>query len=380
MATPPLPHLTLSQTSPGIYETRWTLPADIPPGAYELVAVETLHGTRLAATPPGVLIVLPAVVPPGRPPAPPPPGPPRPAPTPPAAPGPPPAPALLPGHDFGWADPRLTTVQTPLWVTPDDTLIVGVRTSLAGQVLAVTARIWQPNGQPVQSQQLFRPTANRSVQTTSLRLNYGYMTAAQVVVTSAGQSPQRGQCFVSLRLAFGSVSNPLTQQLLGMDYITGQKPVGWPGGRVLDTVEFPGWGFQFQIGVPPAGADFNTSVPFATRWRVRGVSGRLVTSAVAGTRTVGLQTQGLFTMTIRVIGTLNQGPGATIDYMWIPGLNIATKTDATGVDDFIAPDLVINDGTLLGSKTVGLLAGDQWSNTLAWVEEILEDTSGGVAG
>ncbi len=376
----PLPPLTLTQTSPGIYETRWTLPADIPPGTYELVAVEILGGFRLGATPPGALIILPAVVPPGRPPAPPLPGPPRPAPTPPPAPGPPPAPVRRPGVDFGWADPRETLVQTPLWVTPDDTLIVGARTSLAGQVLAVTARIWQPNGAVVQAQQLFRPTADRTVQTTSLRLSYGYMTTAQVVVTSAGQSPQRGQCFVSLRLAFGSMTTPLTQQLLGMDYITGQKPIGWPGGRVLDTVEFPGWGFQQQGGAVPAGADFNFTVPFATRWRVRGMSARLVTSAVPGNRTVGAQTIGLFLMTVRIIGTVNQLASQTIDYQWIPGLNIATKTDATGIDDFIPADLVINDGTTIGSKTVGLLAGDQWSQMKLWVEEILEDTTGGVVG
>ncbi len=377
MATPP--SLTLSQTSPGLYETRWTLPADLTPGTYEVTAHETLEGSRLAATPSAVLIVLPAIAGRAAPPAP------APAPRPqpprePAAPAAPPARERIPGLDFGWSDPRLTTVQTPLWVTPDDTLIVGVRTGLAAQVLAVSARLWQPNGEPVQAQQNFKPPTDRSIHTFSLRLAYGYLLAAQVVALTTGQSPQRGQTFVSIRLARGSTTMPLTQQLLGMDYLTGQKPVGWPGGRVLDTVEFPGWGFQFQGGAVPAGADFNTSVPFATRWRVRGVSATLTTSAVAGNRFVGLQTQGLFTMTIRVIGTVAQLASQVISYMWIPGLNIATKSDATGIDDFIPPDLVINDGTLLGTKTVGLLAGDQWSNILFWVEEILEDTTGGVAG
>lgn len=376
--TTPLP-LHLSEIAPGVYRTDWLVPDDASPATYDLTAVEVVRGFRLATTPSAPLVILPAL--PAAPPAPP-----RPPGRPPAPPGPPTITPLevpevlrarVPGRDYGWADPRETVVQTPLWVDQDDSVIVSVRTSLAGQILAITAREWQPNGEPIQAQTVIAPPADRSVHFFILGLTRGYLTSAQVIVTSAGQSPQRGECFVALRLARGSTTKQLTQQLLGMDYLTGMKAVGWPGGRVLDSVEFPGWLKQLIGGAVPAGADFNFVVPFSTRWRVRGMLAKLVTSGTVANRVVGQQVLLQGATPMRLIGTFTQTATQTLTYFWLPGLNASGKTDATGVDDFLTGDLVIHDGDFIGSKTIGLQAGDQWSGMQLVVEEVLEDTTGG---
>src|SRR5258708_7097757 len=49
------PDLFLLETSAGVYEARWTVPADVDAGRYDVVATLTVGGIRLAATPPAAL-------------------------------------------------------------------------------------------------------------------------------------------------------------------------------------------------------------------------------------------------------------------------------------------------------------------------------------
>src|SRR5712692_7877620 len=47
--------LFLLEISAGVYEARWTVPADVDAGRYDVVATLMVGGIRLAATPPAAL-------------------------------------------------------------------------------------------------------------------------------------------------------------------------------------------------------------------------------------------------------------------------------------------------------------------------------------
>src|SRR5712692_1440616 len=87
----------------------------------------------------------------------------------------------------------------PLWVTPDDLLIVGHRSSVAGLTLRLGGVIWHPDGTQHELNTNILPTSDRSLNFTSIPLHYGYLVHASVGV--AVGTPKRGQVLVSLQVA-----------------------------------------------------------------------------------------------------------------------------------------------------------------------------------
>ncbi len=368
MATPP--RLQLTETSPGYYEIRWTLPDDIDPGTYQVTGSEVVSGLQLAATPSAQLTVLstgaPALVP-APPPSPPPPEAPPPAegPTPPGPRG------RVPGLDYGWRDPRLAAIENQYWTTPDDILILGVRNRVVGVSVTFTARVWDPDGHLAASAVTITPPSDGSVTYYSMPLAYGYLVAAAAVL-SAG-TVRLGQCLVSLRIGRPPLSNFLTYWYLGQDYLTAQKAVFWPPGRVVDGGTFPGRVYTVIGSAPGAGSDFQFTVPANTRWLIRNVAANLTTSAVAANRTPDLQLTLSGGAPLRLAGTQVTPANTSQFYYWAPGLPVAGVTNVNQSDQWIPPDLVLNAGTTIGPVTVNMQGGDSWGTPVLWVEEVIED-------
>jgi len=301
--------IPLTETSPGVYETWFNLPADLQPGIYDLVGCLTVGGGTLAVQPPAVLIVL-AAPPAGLVPLPPPgiaagaappvaiappaevpitTGPPPPLAAPPptvtvqelqAQPG--AFPAAPGGTDGLPSSPSWAAIATrsvpagELWVTPDDMIVVGVRSSLAGVALTLAARLWGPDGQFAGGSTIIRPPGDRSLNFYVMPLSYGYLIQAAVLPTAG--NPARGQTLVSVGLARGPVASFLRYAILAQDYVTDTNPVGWPPGGVVPGTSRPGYTADLKFAT---GAQ---AVPTGARWQVQWVQGNIVTSATVKTR------------------------------------------------------------------------------------------------
>lgn len=303
--------LPLTETSPGVYETWWSVPADLAAGVYNLVGCLTIGGAPKAVTPPAVLLVLGPLPPPptapalgaaAPPPAPgaAPPSPPAPGAPPPPPPAPPPteapptitqvqlvpqAPAYpaAPGGDSTlpqaptWAStPTRAVPAGELWVTPDDFLVLGVRNSLANVALTLSVRMWGADGQFTGGSVTVTPPSDRSLNYYTMPLAYGYI--CEVAVVASTGTPQRGRTLAQVLLARGPKTAFTTYAILCQDYITSFTKVGWPPGQIIPGTSRPGYTnfVQFATGAQ--------TIPTGARWILQWVQGGIITSGAAKNR------------------------------------------------------------------------------------------------
>ncbi len=262
----------------------------------------------------------------------------------------------------------------PLWVTPDDLLIVGHRSSVAGLTLRLGGLIWRPNGEQHELNYNILPTSDRSLNFFSTPLAHGYLvTVAMGVAVGA---PKRGQCLVSLQIARPPASGFRTRWFLGQDYLTSQDSVYWPGGRNLPGVEGPGVPLSVNVGAPGAGSDWSQIVPANTRWLIHGVRATLATSATAATRIPMLRINDpLIQGDLRVLPSNSQIASLTQTWYWVPGYpSIGQSLAAQNVNAVGLPfPLVVNATWAIQVTTAGLQVGDAWAAIQLFVEELIED-------
>lgn len=372
------PRLQLTETSPGVYETYWTVPADTDPGLYDAVGSFILGGVLSSVTPPSLFMVLAAAPAPIAVPAvsTPPPAEGGAAPVTAGAPTPPAAPIVI----TAWAQPAWggtpgrNVPAGELWVTPDDVLIIGVRCSQPSMAVTAAVRLWSPDGTYQGGAITITPPSDRSLHFTAMPLSYGYLAAA--AVQSVGNSPQRGQLLCSLRLARGALASFQTFWFLAQDYLTNQQQVGWWPGRIAAGIEGPGWINQVAIGTPPAGGEFSLNVPAGVRWKLRAITAGLITANAGVPRTVALRWRGfgptdLLLWQPSILFPINTSGSI----FWIPGLARDTQDGAAFPRFAITapPDLVLRENDALASFTVGINGADQYNAITATVEEWLSD-------
>ncbi len=382
--------IPLTETSPGVYETWWTVPLDFPSGVYDVVGVLVVAGEQKAPTPPAVLIVLPLPPPPTPaapaaevPPVPPPPTPAAPAaevppvPTPPTPAAPVPAfppPPRSPGGPFpGTALGGPVQVGGAIRVTPDDLLIIGVRNVQSGVQVVLSARLWTDAGDWSASSKTVTPPTDRSLTYYAMPLTWGYLVAAAAVALAAGTLPVRGQTLVSIRLARGSVASFTTTALLAQDYLTGQGGPAWPPGQIVPGLSGMGFINEVVVNNPAVGAEWNMLFPTGARTRLITLQAQLTTNAVVGNRTPVLDVEGPGGDLYEVIAAFPTPANTTTRYTWWPGSDTARQAGGNKANEFFPPNLALEDQWAIVTTTIGKTGGDQWSGIFAWVEQWLND-------
>lgn len=125
-----------------------------------------------------------------------------------------------------------------------------------------------------------------------------------------------------------------------------------------------------QIANPAAGADWSVTVPGGRLWRPLGITAKLVTSAVAGTRSPALKLTDQTNTLVELAPFSTQATGLTVLYSWSNGSVSGAGSSATGVITTALPDWVLPAGYVIGPTTAAIDTGDQWSQVVAWVEEV----------
>jgi len=116
------------------------------------------------------------------------------------------------------------------------------------------------------------------------------------------------------------------------------------------------------VADPAAGADWSTTVPASTEWEVLNVSARLTTSADVADRYPEFRVLASAVPLGVFAGTTPVTASKTFDYNLCPDQNLMNKFGYDGQIDVVpfAPRYC-PPAAVIGARTFGLNANDQWS-------------------
>lgn len=292
---------------------------------------------------------------------------------------------------FRWQD---VDPPSPLYVLRDDVLLVNAvnNNPAAGETVLFQYRFLRTpevqGGQPsdlarggggrqivdygiVESGLDVLTLGNGSSTATKLRtLGEGYLLAVTAVNVNGFN---RGMVIArSGILRSGGAINSAAQMLFS-DYITPPTPTGWPNGRILNSVEGPGWIHSVNVGNPAAGADWVMTVGSLTRRRVASVNA-VFTAAVA---VANRQVQLIVDDGVNVMGVFGASANITASTVAnVTGTSGSTQAAVVGTDLLIPlpSPLLLEPSWRLRVATVGIQPADQWSaiwvNSEDWVDGI----------
>lgn len=262
-------------------------------------------------------------------------------------------------------------IQPPgqLYIAPGDYIAVSCASSQTAEMVTVSYRLLRSDGLVILGQFVVQPPATRAVQAYREPLAEGFLLS---VSCKAAAASTRGQTFVRI-----SVTNPVlgsgqSSYVLLADYVTNQAAPAFPHGRVLSPTEGPGYVYSISAGMIPSGIDFDFQIPANARWAPISWTGLLSTSAAASNRGVSMMCVSGGLQVFRSAATGVQVASTQQEY---DAARLAPYTPYSGAPMLMAipPGLVLSPLGTVGSDTVGLLIGDNWSSVHLQVEEWLDN-------
>jgi hypothetical protein len=267
-------------------------------------------------------------------------------------------------------------VQPPTiaYVAPGAGLQLRLWNSLASLQVSVDARVLIPSGQIQRCTWTAIPTSDRVRNDVNLPLPAGFLLS--VVVRSSTGTPKRGQCFVRLSLIIGDGAAAQTQQLMLSDYLTETAGLGWPGGRLMASVEQAG-NLRYVVGTLPAvNSTISETVPAGARWRLLSLFCTLTYAGAGGKWAwISFTDSGGNTIGKYVVSAPPTSLGVANPYTF--GTGGGTYQGAPASLQFQVVSLpgglfVPAGGTITVQTTPGLGGGDQFSAPVYAVEEWIE--------
>lgn len=262
-------------------------------------------------------------------------------------------------------------VQPPsqIYVSSTDSLAASVASELAPESVTVSYRLLRYDGELVYGQFVARTTANRTSAVTAEPLAEGFLLS---VSCRAEHATTRGETFARIFLTNPALGTNEPSYMLFADYVTTVMAPAHPNGRVLSSVEGPGWVHLVGLAAPVAGSDWFQLQPTNTRWKLLALLVDFTTGAAVANRNISLSLVGEGVEIWRGWG--NQTVPAN------------TPTQLSGGDTFLPAPLTLafvgisfpsnvilwNAGGL-GTATVGIQPADQWGAPKILVEEWLDN-------
>jgi hypothetical protein len=254
--------------------------------------------------------------------------------------------------------------------TGEDFLEVASYNSQAGVRIAVQGRMWTADEGIKPFSHSHVPNTDRSRDIEVFGLARGYLLNA-IVFASAG-TPKIGQTFVSLHVIRGQGQARVLLATLVQGYVTAEQELAFPGSPIASSVEGAPYTRHVTGTDPAAGAFSLETVPTGARWRVRGVTIRLTTSATATTRRPYLA---LHAPAGNIVAISPQattiGASNVMDFSWALGLPVsAAISPLQGIAG--APDIIVLPAGLVQINAEYLQAGDNFGAPEFYLDEWLE--------
>ncbi len=261
---------------------------------------------------------------------------------------------------------KLVTPPSLVYIDRDDTILVRVFNSTAGNTIRISARLLLANGQINRTQAIIPITGNRVENDFIVTLAEGYLLS--LVIDNATVAPVQGQCYVEALLFQGPALTGFNEELLCFGYVSALNHVGYPNGT--NSLPATGTGFihSVQVANPAAGADWTFTVPTTTRMRIVSLAATLTTAVAVANREPqiiiddGVNTYWEAEVAVNI-------PASTVNVITATALSIPNGIVTTTQNIPIPPALILPNGHRLRTNTVGIQAADQWSAIWILLEE-----------
>jgi len=273
---------------------------------------------------------------------------------------------LQPGEFTSASNPstvsfRLLDIEAPsaLYIARDDQVFAFVYSTLTNETITINARVLTIDGviMPIQTT-ITMPVAGVGISSIVSGVE-GFLLSLSAVGSTA---LQRGLDFVRIWLNRGKVNVLNTSQLLMSGYVGNQHQRSWPGSPIEHPFDGAGGIIVNTVGNPAAGADWVYSTTVVQISRVLMVCAKLTTSAAVANRQVEIVvTNSGGAVLFRTAALANIVASTTAI---VSAGNVSTSTPIVSTDVVIPlPEdcWIPNQGSIL-TNTVGIQAGDQWSN------------------
>lgn len=259
---------------------------------------------------------------------------------------------------------------TALYVNRSDKLFLRVHNSVAGARIALRGRFRMPNGRIDPFDHTLTPATDRSVSLDTFAMSEGFLLSVSAVADAG--TLRRGNTFVEAGLLRSVESGLNVVQTFFADYLTENASLGWPGGRILQSVNGPGLIRSITGTDPAAAAEFLETVPTNARWRFIALSVPFVTDANAANRLPSLFFDDGVNTFYRI--TSQQVIVASTTGAVTAGAGIGFTSGLAAAESLPVPEtFYLREGFRIRSVTVAIQAGDNYGAPQLLVEEWIED-------
>jgi hypothetical protein len=257
----------------------------------------------------------------------------------------------------------------PLYIGPNEHLVVDTWSSTAPAALAIVARVLTPGGEVHTSRWSHRPNTDRSRATTYHALPEGFLLA--VIVDATGAAYRRGHCWCQVGIQVGGAATGVPHAELISDYVTGAARLAWPGGQLRSSVGGPGLLRSITGTDPPAGSEISETVPTGARWRLLGLLFSFTTDATATTRYVNIDFDDGVNPFARTASAYAHPASTGRYYSALPHSQRGDLTYVAAIPVAI-PGQELSAGWRVRTVTGNIAAGDNYSAPQLLVEEWIE--------
>lgn len=260
-----------------------------------------------------------------------------------------------------------------VYIQQDDVLSVVASFRLGNDTAIITGRFLRvPDGVVVPFSYVIKSTGPFSNILNLFPLGEGYLLSVTAVSSAA---LQRGGCYVSIGLQRGLLTTSPragTTQILFQDYVTGNQPVSWPGGRIISASEGPGFLVARSPSNPAAGSDWVATTVGGSRVKIRAAIATLTTSAAVANRQVTFFMQLPTSVNQQVGATANVTASSVAKFVLAEGIGPYTGADGTFYLPLPRDTYFLPSVGAFGSQTNNIQAADQWASIQVSTEEWID--------
>lgn len=260
---------------------------------------------------------------------------------------------------------------TDRWVDSNDRLYVGIWNSAASPVVILKGLILHKNGSKSEINHRMVPTTDRIRTDFYFPLNSGYL---QYLTIFPDMTTFRGQTFVQVAISRAPDQLQNRNALMIQNYLQTDNALGWPGSRIQDSVEGPGFLRVISGTNPAAGVEVSETVPTNARWRLISIFNPFVTDATAADRRPEMQLIDDVASAYWISREHDAHTASTnIRYHWAKDYEYFAAASATGIrmHDTL-PESILSENDSFATTTRNFQAGDDWTAPVYFVEEWIE--------
>lgn len=254
---------------------------------------------------------------------------------------------------------------------PDDALFITTYGSANSVRIDVRARFLRADGIIIPKEMSNVPLTDRSAVTVVESLGEGWLLNASVFQGSG--NAKRGQCYVVVGIARGTGAARFVHTILMQGYVGTGLNRAWPGDRLEQPMEGPGYLRGIPGTDPAPGAEISEVVPTGARWRLMSIGATLVTDATVQNRAPKLVIDiGSGSPFWTSITAGAQAASNTYSYFYGAGMSFDSLNGNQTFIQGIPNNLYMSAAWRFKTSTVLLQAGDNWGAPLYFVEEWIE--------